>query len=283
MKILLNILFPVVLLSLLITGCDDDSDKITPSDISAITSYPLPGKVVLKWQVPADSALDHVRISYHDPIKQGTIHKTVSRYNDTITIDGLLQKHGPVTFSLQSISETGTGGTSHTVSQEPQRATITYYVEDEEPINLTIGQIFTNNTPSGHGVAGMLDGDLSTIYQSQWNPAVDLPHVLDIFLDEEVQTIKFKYTNRNDNTNGKPEIIDVMTSSDGLEWTFFETIGSGLPSAVGASYESKFFMIINPTRYIRLSISKCYNNDQFFSMAEFGLIKGDLGVVDPEK
>ncbi len=281
MKTLYKILFPAVLLLYMATGCNDDSNQVTPGDISAITSYPLPGQVVLKWQVPADSALAFVQVTYNDPVKQKMMYKTVSKYNDTITIGGLLKKNGAVTFQLQPVSETATGGAVHTVSQEPERAPITYYIADEEPIFLEASQITTNNTPSG-AVANLLDGDKSTIYHSQWNPAKPLPHVLDIFLDEEVQAFKFKYTNRIDNTNGKAERIDVMTSGDGLEWTLFESVGAGLPSEKESSYESKFFMIINPTRYIRLSIAKCYNNDQFFSMAEFSLTKGVLGVIDPE-
>ena len=282
MKTQYIILFPVILLSCLFAGCNDDSGQVAPGDISAITSYGLPGQVVLKWQVPADSALSYVQVSYTDPVKQKTLYKTVSKYNDSITIDGLLKKNGPVSFMLQPMSDTGTGGTIQTVSQEPQRALATYYVASEEQIFLKASQITTNNTPSS-GISNMLDGNPSTIYHSQWNPAVALPHVLDIFLDEEVQAFKFKYTNRSDNTNGKPERIDIMTSSDGLEWDLFESVGAGLPSDKGASYESKFFMIINPTRHIRLSIAKCYNNDLFFSMAELSLIKGVLGTIDPEK
>ncbi len=286
MKNTLNYLF-ITCLIFIFTCCQDKEESIKPSDISNISSYPLPGKVVLKWEIPADSNYLYVKVSYNDPALKKVATKNASIFTDSILIEGLFNKYGEYEFSLQTFSETNIGGPIHTIKTKCQKVPPVYLVSEEKTISLTVDMLDAKTLAGSAGspstLPALIDNDLNTIYHSQWNPATTMPQWIEITLKETIQAFKFQYWNRADNVNGKAQVIEILISKDGETWESFDIINSGLPIDKGSDYTSKFFIVVDDIKKIRLQVNSCANNnDKFFSWAELVITEGVLDSIDPE-
>ena len=101
--------FVSAMLALTFGACNNgEDDMIMPSSITNLTAEPCEGGIVLNWDVPADSCLSYVRVSYMNPRTGQYIRKNSSVYKDTLLIDGLLAKDGEYTFEVVPVSSTET-------------------------------------------------------------------------------------------------------------------------------------------------------------------------------
>ena len=101
----------------------------------------------------------------------------------------------------------------------------TTYVKGEK-INLTVDMIAASDvcTHDGQGVPGLIDGDATTYWHSNWSYPVtknDATYGIyfDITLEEAIDAIQFKYQVRNNNRNSRPTSVVYGVSTDGTNWT----------------------------------------------------------------
>lgn len=142
-------------------SCSDDDTSIpTPSEIANIEAVPGAGSVTLYWDLPADTNLMYVKVTYVNPESKEHFAKLISRYNDSLVIDNLLKRYGNITYTLQTFNEKETAGTVYTVDAQSDAASkIAVLNGNSEAVNLTIDQLFTNAQESSEGaLTNLLDG-----------------------------------------------------------------------------------------------------------------------------
>lgn len=281
MKLIEKILYISVFIFLSV-ACKNNDTALTPGNISDITAEQREGAVMLKWQVPADSSYQYVTIKYYDHwlAKDRTVVASV--FADQILIENMLQKFGDYTFTLQSFSQSNTGGTPYKITTSCLRRPAEYSVSSTEQIPLTISMLSTNAQEKSEGpIANLLDNNPATYFHSSWATLI-WPAYIQIDLDEAIEGLAFWYQNRA-NVNGKPSVIELQGSNNGVDFTLITTINTNLPSASGAEYRSTDF-VLKPQSYksFRLVVTKTVANDKFFNMANLKLYKGILSVNDPE-
>lgn len=254
----------------------------TPSSISAITSEALPGQIMLKWDVPADSNLHLVQISYLDHLTDQKVTKIASIYTDSMLIDNTRAKFGDYEFSFQSFSADNISGTVQTLKAKSGKAIATT-VYTATKIVLTADQLSTNNQePSEGPIANIIDGNTGSFFHTRWSsPQIPMPQYIQVDLKTPIENFQFYYQNRNGSQVGA-EILEVQVSVDGTEWTTLSTIEAGLPSASKGEYTSEVFQAGFPFKHFRYNVVKTYGSKNYFNMAEFALFDVDVQVFDPE-
>lgn len=254
----------------------------TPSSISGITSEALPGQIVLKWDVPADSNLHLVQISYFDSLIAQKVTKVASIYTDSLLIDNTRAKFGDYEFSFQSFSADNIGGTVQTLKAKSGKAIATT-VYTPTKIVLTADQLSTNNQePSEGPIANLIDGSASSFFHTRWSsPQIPMPQYIQVNLKAPIKNFQFYYQNRSGSHVG-PEILEVQVSVDGIDWVTLAKIEAGLPSAAKAEYTSEVFQADFPFTYFRYNVVQTYGSKNYFNLAEFALFTVNIQVLDPE-
>lgn len=253
-----------------------------PSSITNVETSPLPGKIALKWDVPADSNYYFVKVSYFDHLTQKNIARVASVYKDTMEIPGTRAKFGEYEFKIQTFSRANIGGEIATVRGvsgiAPAIVTIT-----KTKIPLTAGQLSTNaQEPTEGPIANLIDGNANTFFHTRWSsPQIDMPQYIQVNLNEPHQNFQFYYQNRNGSQVGA-EILEVQISNDGQTWETLTKISSGLPSASKAEYTSEIFQPAHSFTYFRYNVLQTYGSKKYFNMAEFALYNVVINTYDPE-
>ena len=57
-------LFTILCILALSVGCDKDSETITPTAITDVETFPLPGKIGIKWTKSDPSNIEYVKVFY---------------------------------------------------------------------------------------------------------------------------------------------------------------------------------------------------------------------------
>ncbi len=254
-----------------------------PSAVTNVVTDSLPGQIALSWTVPADSNYYYVKVSYFDPLTQKEIVRVASVYKDTLLIPNTRAKYGEYEFKFQSFNRSNIGGDPVTVKGVSGKAPATVVVTKTK-IPLTAGRLSTNaQEPTEGAIANLLDGDLGTYFHTAWSvtPAPAGPYWLQVDLGKSVTTFQFYYGNR-DNTNNKPQIIDLMGSDDGVNWQLIETINQGLPTGAKSEYTSDVITSAFSFSKLRLVVQATNNGTVFFTMSEFAVYEIVTSVYDPE-
>ena len=133
-----------------------------------------------------------------------------------------------------------------------------------EEIPLRQNMIYACNsiTWDGQGVAGLIDGDPSTFWHSDYYYAIannDTQYGIyfDITLDSEIDAFRFKYQVRANNANSKPTSIVYGVSSDGATWTYAgeDATEEMAAAAAGDWVELSSISLKDPCKYIRFGIA----------------------------
>ena len=110
MKQIFKYTLSLVTAALTLVGCSDYQaieypavGTDNPSSITNVETSPLPGKIALKWDVPADSNYYFVKVSYFDHLTQKNIARVASVYKDTMEIPGTRAKFGEYEFKIQTL------------------------------------------------------------------------------------------------------------------------------------------------------------------------------------
>jgi hypothetical protein len=286
-KKILNFSLFSLLLALLFSCGSDEGNELLPGSFSNIRYEAREGAVMLKWDVPADSNYHYLKVMFNDPWKKKERAKLASIYTDSLLIDGMLNRFGKYTLSIQPYSKSHTPGKISTfeVSCDPLPASYTVLSEKELP--LTKANLYTNaQEPSEGPIENLLDDDGSTFFHSTWSgtsPAA--PHYLQLNFSAPLkeQGFKFKFRNRANGSN-KPVAIDVLISEDGEKFTKIATIDEDLPVSSGSEYTSSAIFLAGhfQPKHIRFNVVKTNTGTVFFTMADFWFYECVVGVDDPE-
>ncbi len=286
MKLKKTYLFGIIAAASFMFSCEkDDEVKITPSSISNLSTFELPGQIGLTWEVPADSNYHYLKVSYFDHLLQKDVVRLASVYSDTLIVPDTRAKFGEYSFSVQPYSITNTPGTIQTIKGTSGAAPMVKTITGKAALTTTIDQISTNSQePSEGPIKNLLDKTPSTYFHTIWSLGnKPWPAWIQVDLGKEVDGFSFDYTNRQ-NSNGKPSVIEVYASTNGETWKLMETISSGLPSTSGSTYASASIVPADDMkiRYVRITVTKTHDNGGFFNMADLSLNEVFVTIVDPE-
>lgn len=298
-------------------SCSDDDTSIpTPSEIANIEAVPGAGSVTLYWDLPADTNLMYVKVTYVNPESKEHFAKLISRYNDSLVINNLLKRYGNITYTLQTFNEKETAGTVYTVDAQSDAASkIAVLNGNSEAVNLTIDQLFTNAQESSEGaLTNLLDGVVASnnFFHSSWSGGcIDKnggyfydpgqPHYLVIDLGKEVYGCNFAYATRN--AGDVPLNFDVYgsISFDYSNWLSSDPTGatwgsintdyspesenavkitslSNMVSTATTWYTSPNFISQTPFRYLWL----VHTGRAFFAISEIKATILGADIYDPE-
>jgi len=162
----------------------------------------------------------------------------------------------------------------------------------EAQVSVSADQNEDPENPDGQGVAGLVDGDLSTYWHSPWgfideHPSPVFGQYIDIALTEVLPgKAAFNYCTRVAKTDGYPETVIIGGSHDGVE---FEVLGTfelehmaaaeiytntwiGLPVFDAAGYEYLRFGIAKVMSGEDLRVVATEPDQKFTHLAELSLI-----------
>lgn len=296
-------------------SCSDDEVSIpTPSGIANIEAVSGAGSVTLYWDLPADTNLMYVKISYVNPETEEQVVKLVSRHSDSLVIDNLLKRYGTITYTLQTFNEKETPGDVYTIDAQAEAAE-KVIVKTPHAVSLTIDQLYTNAQEYSEGALEKLyDGLVASnnFFHSSWsngckdkngglflNPGQ--PHYLVVDLGEEVYACNFSYATRN--AGDVPVNLDVYGSLafDYSNWLSSDPAASW-PAIVNADYSpesedaveianlikpvtgattwyySPDFIMEKPFRYLWLA----HTGRDYFAISELKVNTLEVSIYDPE-
>ncbi|MBP3228119.1 MAG: discoidin domain-containing protein [Bacteroidaceae bacterium] len=123
--------------------------------------------------------------------------------------------------------------------------------------------------PGAGDAANLVDGDLSTIWHTQYGVTLSkYPHWVDFDASEQCLMKGFTYTARQEGTNGRIKDYTVSLSDDGKTW---REVHRG-QFADSAEPQRVLFPQPQRARYIRLTALSEQRGKEFASAAEFSLI-----------
>lgn len=283
-----NIFLWVVGLFLMgLAGCsDDDTKAIIPSDVIDLKAdtQNKPGYIVLRWETPDDNTIRYIKVSYYDYLLEKEAVRLASIYADSVLIPDTRKKFGEYEFKVQSVSETGDGGTIQTIKAVSEPAEIQIVYGDAKQLALTADQLSTNAQELSEGpIENLIDGDTGSYFHSAWSTSVPSPHWFQI--DTKKEITYFKYESIARNGNNIPDDVDMMGSNDGTNFELIENLTKAKNGMLMSTTPYTSPILGNnskPYRYIRYVVNHTNTSSVFFSMAEFKLFEVSATVVDPE-
>lgn len=274
------------------TSCSDDDSLPAPTAIeqSSITSKSEPGKVILYWDVPADSNYYYVQVKYMLPNVAEEYVRLASVYSDSIAIDGLLKRYGMINFTLQTFNKEGKGGSICSIAAEAESAPKEVVITGKtEPIKLTAEQLFTDNQETSEGpIANLVDGDKATFFHMSWSDPSPFPHYIVVDLKKDIYACTFSYTCRDNANKDNPKNMDILVSStfDGSNYDLSQTTQlaslSDLPGDKAASYISGVIKGEQSFRYLWLKINSSTSGSNWVALSELSVTEQLTTVIDPE-
>lgn len=264
------------------SACTKDADGVAPSKIADLTAEPREGAVILRWNVPVDSAYMYVRVEYQNHQTGKMMARNVSVYQDTLLVDGLLNKDGAYTFDVYSISVDNVRSevnqiTATALPVQPKLTKVT------EKIDMTADNVSTNaQEPSEGPIANLVDGNYKNFFHSKWSsPVPPAPHYIDIALPKPVEKFEIKTWYRGGSFGQCPTEITVLGSNDANTW---EVIGEMSDTGVGKSTYTTPVLGEEgkPYTYIRYRADVTSGNSVYFALAEMEISKVRFDIYDPE-
>lgn len=263
-----------------VTACNNDEEGILPSSISNLRAISEEGKIILGWDVPADSALFYVQVAYQAPSGE-MCKKNVSVSQDTLLIDNLLAKDGEYTFNVFPVSVTNTKGELQVIKATalPVQPILT---KKTEKIELAVENVSCNNPELSEGpIENLVNGNYSDFFHTSWhNPGIE-PHYIDITLPQAVDFFEIKTWYRGGSYGQCPTEITVLGSNDKNNW---EKIGEMNDDGSGKStYTTPVLGEENKTyTHIRYRADVTFGNSVYFALAEMEIYKVWFDIYDPE-
>lgn len=141
----------------------------------------------------------------------------------------------------------------------------------------------SSNYPSvveSEGLAGLIDGDMNTIYHSYWNTGgqpVDESIVtyVDIALPEPLKTFQIGYVTRTNTSHNMPSVVTLLVSNDGETWREVKTLTSadGIPqSGASQTFRSGTLETDSPFTHLRFRCDKSTRRN-YLCLAELNVYR----------
>lgn len=282
----------IIVLVLFTISCKKDSLTVpNPSNVSNVSVEPTVGGALLKWTLPSDSNFLYLEVRYKK--KDEIITTKVSKYTDSLLVDGLLNKL-EYTFEIQAFnasedSEKG-GEILTTNSVKPIRRPIQtkYFPDDLTKIDgITDDMVETYTQESTEGPkANLFDGNINTYWHSAWSSNVaPLPHWIIVNFPEEtaIGAMKYYFRQNNNDSNGRPSQFALETSEDGTHWERQWTSKDGLAVTPADAEQSLDFDMNFTAKHFKLLILKTPGNTSFTHLGELSFYKMREQLTDMEE
>lgn len=271
---------------IVLLSCDnnDDDKKMAPSNISNVTTEALEGAIRLSWDVPSDSNYLYIRVSYKEKGSQGKdVSAIVSSYTNNFVLEKIYKKYGEYEFALQTFSKSGVGGEVIRVKETSLAVPPAISVKSEK-LTLDMTMLTASSeqlSPNPRPLSNLINGNLTgtNFYHSLSNEP--WPQWIQVALKEPLTTFKFKYWTRPAGNNGDPKNMDVLVSSDGINFEKIVNL-TDLPTGPALSFESEVIAIDKPFTHIRLNTNSTHQGNMYYSMTELEVYAVEINKYDPE-
>ena len=131
-------------------------------------------------------------------------------------------------------------------------------------------KVRADSEAAGYGAELAIDGNLSTIWHTQWLPEVKpLPHEFVVSLPRTAEILGIQYVGRGDQTNGRIARYEVYASREQRIWG--APVASGVWSS-GPHLQTAQFSQPVTCRYVKIVALSEVAGEQFSSAAEFDVI-----------
>lgn len=308
MNKLLKYSFVALCAGLMLTACkkEDKGPAATNLDASTITATPGEGIVTINWTVPEGANYQYIRITYLHPDTKKVHTRLASVHANSITIDGLLARHGAIDFTLVPVTKQGQEGTAHKITATANALPKRYQIDaaTKTQVRFTAYQTAwtsTEQVDDGGGLPSLLDNNAGTFCHGRWAaPVPEMPHyfVLDL-QTTDVRAISFMMqsrhnkgadapkdfkvygTNSFDATAFSSDYTSVLTHNNAVELNSYTGIAI---SANGATYDAAAFRFTDnlPYRYLIFQILSIHSGHKFPTLAELQIFKYQVQEFDPE-
>ncbi|MGQ7870962.1 discoidin domain-containing protein [Sunxiuqinia sp. sy24] len=264
----------------------NETINVIPPDISNIRSDSLPGQIVLRWDMPADTqSIHYIEVSYFDHRKQKSVINLSS--GDSLLVDNTRHKYGAYQFKLTPYSFTRTPGNLQEYTGISGHAPIQETFLSQEKLSFTEAQITGNSIMDGgkNPPINLFDENDGTIYHARWSSEVPDIAWLDFDLQEEIKDFKINWFPRTNQDMSKPTDVDLMGSTDGENWFLIINLTKekdGLPTTRTDWFRSPIYKSSQPFRYLRYAVNKTNQGHKFWTMSEMEIYKVNLQIVNPE-
>ncbi len=146
---------------------------------------------------------------------------------------------------------------------ETKTLTDLYYVDQS-----TMTATASSYQQDGSDPSNVLDGDTSTMWHTDWT-ITDMPHWIDLEMEELTTVSGIVYTPRQTGTNGNVTSYRILVSDDGVDYT---EAASGTLSSDSSAKEITFGPVT--TKHVRLVYDEAVNNNG--SAAEIQVVLADI-------
>ena len=276
------------LLGVFAASCSsNDETSIIPTDITNLRAESTPGRIVLRWDTPADaSTIEYIQVNYYDHRSKMDSKRLASIYADSIEIPDTRRRYGTYDFVVKTVSPSGAFGTEHEISYTSEAAQKTWKNPSQYPL---AASMFSSNAqePTEGPVSSLVDYDnASSFFHTAWSQDIPGPHTLTISFPETIdKAFYFWYSPRN-NGNNKPTNFDLMGSMTGNEddWFLIKNFtkeADGLPTTSTGTYTSPvLYGDETPFKYLKMVVNATNNGSVFWTMGKFKFYTYE--AIDPE-
>lgn len=275
------------LLGVFAASCSSDDASIIPADITNLRAESTPGRIVLRWDTPADaSTIEYIQANYYDHRSKMDSKRLASIYADSIEIPDTRKRYGTYDFVVKTVSPSGAFGTEHEISYTSEAAQKTW----KNPIQYPLAaSMFSSNAqePTEGPISNLVDYDnASSFFHTAWSQDIPGPHTLTISFPETIdKAFYFWYSPRN-NGNNKPTNLDLMGSITGNEddWFLIKNFtkeADGLPTTSTGTYTSPvLYGDETPFKYLKMVVNATNSGTVFWTMGKFKFFTYE--ATDPE-
>lgn len=283
----------IIAASLILTGlwsCKKDKTEVAaPSDIQSATATARVGGALVKFVAPSDSNYDFVQVMY-DRQNGSKRSVNVSKYSDSVLINGLLNKYDYV-FTVRTVRSNGEstkyGKDVLTNAVKPiRRSPDTAWDASRLTKVITTDamlQTFTQETTEGPKSA-LVDGNINTFWHTAWSSGVQpLPHwiMVDYGTPQSIGVIKYNFR-QSASTAGRPTQVAFETSTNGTTWTRVFTSAANLPVANTAQEQVITLPRNYTSRYFRFVILAASGTTTYTHLGEISFHSMGFNIVDKE-
>ena len=295
-----------------IIACNDDGG-VTPVslDPASLKAEPAPGKIILRWNIPADADYRLVRVCYQLPDR--SCMRTASVYADSMVVDNLLARYGDIDFSFTTVSADGTESTPplHVTARAEAAPKTIKLGEETGKVPIDGAHVWGDRGEVSEGpIEDLVDGNNNSFYHTIWSGRMwvyqdngsggynkvaagggtELPYYIVMDCQKQIQAFSFYYKCRNNANKSNPEEMTVL-GSDTFSPVLFdeEAYGAfeiksfkGLSGDQAAEYTSAPLVAEKPFRYIWFKFTKITYNKTFLALAELSIDAYGVSIYDPE-
>ncbi|BBO82756.1 hypothetical protein DSCO28_33220 [Desulfosarcina ovata subsp. sediminis] len=135
-------------------------------------------------------------------------------------------------------------------------------------VELEIEDVTSNNEATGYSADLVFDGDLNTIWHTNWDDSmVSHPHWIDISLNEISKVGGIIYFPRQDMSNGRVKDYSIFLSTDGINW-----VEKSTGTFLNSSEKQECYFEVGDAKFVRFKVLSEVNQFSISSVAEINIL-----------